>query len=121
MLTVVLWNPANPHCAMISFHPGDEPLDKLVASEGKSITEVCEEHGVSIATYMEMFPGCCRPDDWIKDDPLPSRWDVPMIELTLPSGDNQRRKLAQLLGVDFTVHTYERRSGFQIDPQTYAA
>lgn len=121
MLTVVLWNPANPHRAMISFHPGHEPLDKLIANEGKSIAVICEEHGVSIATYMENFPGCCRPDDWVRGDPLPSHWDIPMIELSLPASDHQRRKLAQLLDEDLTVYTYERGVGFREEPKNYAA
>lgn len=121
MLTIVLWNPANPHRAMTSFHPGEQPLEEISADEGKSIAKICEERGVSIATYMENFPGHCRPDDWVRGDPLPSRWDIPMIELSLPSGDHQRRRLAQLLGEDLTVYIYERGVGFRNEQRLYAA
>ncbi len=121
MLTIILWNPANPHRHIkTSFHLGEEPLEGISADDGRSIAEICQERGVTIGTFMENFPGYCRPDDWIKGDPLPSSWDTPMIEISLPEGDRQRRKLAALLGEDLTVYIYERGVGFRNDPQHYA-
>lgn len=121
MLTVVLWNSADPHRAMTSFHPGEQPLEGISADEGKSIAEICKERGVTIAAFMANFPGCCRLEGWVEGDTVPSSWDIPMIEVRLPAGDRQRGKLAELLGDDLTVYTHERGVGFRNDQQRYAA